>query len=335
MKSAFLLATLFLMIGCDNLPSASSGSTSAKAVWTGDTQDLAINGEGFFVLRSGPAQYYTRYGAFRFQSDRFLLDPHGLRVQGTVTDPLADAPPAPNASDLTDIRIPIGSTMSPRATCYIQWIGNLNGEGNVAAPSRPGERTLTSGRVFDSLGGEYEFTIAIELTARDSSVSTWSYQVDSSDGSVTGSGIVEFDRSGMYVGAEASGTGGPPEMRIDFLSGGMATPQSIEMDFSNITQFADMMGGSSINMSIQDGYTAGVLVNYYVDRSGNVTGISSNGVTSILGRVALARFERPETLRPVAPGLFMETKASGPPLIGAANSPDFGEILAGCIEPLP
>src|SRR4051794_13141391 len=49
---------------------------------TGRLTDVAIQGEGYFVVRSGNEDLYTRAGAFSFDAAGFLTDPSGMVVQG-------------------------------------------------------------------------------------------------------------------------------------------------------------------------------------------------------------------------------------------------------------
>lgn len=50
--------------------------------------DLAIGGRGFFGVRDDAdgTMYYTRTGNFRFNREAYLVDPHGLRLQGYAVD---------------------------------------------------------------------------------------------------------------------------------------------------------------------------------------------------------------------------------------------------------
>jgi len=51
---------------------------------TTESTDLAIGGSGFFTVKAQNSDntYYTRAGNFRFDSDGYLVDPHGYVVQG-------------------------------------------------------------------------------------------------------------------------------------------------------------------------------------------------------------------------------------------------------------
>lgn len=50
---------------------------------TGRSLDLALSGEGFFVVETPGGWRHTRNGAFTLDADRYLVDDHGQRVQGT------------------------------------------------------------------------------------------------------------------------------------------------------------------------------------------------------------------------------------------------------------
>ncbi len=54
---------------------------------TGRPTDVAIQGEGFFVVRAGVEQLYTRAGSFGFDNVGNLADPMGAIVQGWLADP--------------------------------------------------------------------------------------------------------------------------------------------------------------------------------------------------------------------------------------------------------
>src|SRR5690606_25050503 len=53
---------------------------------TGVTTDLAIQGNGFFILGDGNTRYYTRAGMFGLDEDGWLVAPNGMRVMGWSAD---------------------------------------------------------------------------------------------------------------------------------------------------------------------------------------------------------------------------------------------------------
>lgn len=96
---------------------------------TGKNTDLALSGNGLFVLRNGDQTYYTRNGAFSFdESGYYELPGSGLRVQGwnATSEGVIDT----NGLS-TDIIVPVGKTMDATETTRIDYTGNLNKEDRV------------------------------------------------------------------------------------------------------------------------------------------------------------------------------------------------------------
>lgn len=94
---------------------------------TGGALDLALEGDGFFVVDTGAQTLYTRAGAFQVDEDGILVDPStGYRVQrfGTVGEGGAPGRTFQTAGS-TDIRIPFGETIPGQQTALVAMTGNL------------------------------------------------------------------------------------------------------------------------------------------------------------------------------------------------------------------
>ena len=68
------------------LASTSGNFSQGARQTTGSATDLMIQGDGFFVVRKGNEQLYTRAGAFAFDAGGRLVTPSGNRVQGYRLD---------------------------------------------------------------------------------------------------------------------------------------------------------------------------------------------------------------------------------------------------------
>lgn len=103
----------------------STGSISP----TGDGRDLAIEGDGFFIVQRDNQVFYTRNGAFRQDASNDLVTIHGEKVMGYGVD--ADY----NIIDgvLTELNIPIGGLQISEQTTLVNYAGNLNAGGDVAS----------------------------------------------------------------------------------------------------------------------------------------------------------------------------------------------------------
>ncbi|MFZ0392051.1 MAG: flagellar hook-basal body complex protein [Calditrichia bacterium] len=113
---------------------------------TGQTTDLAIQGEGFFVTSDGQQNYYTRAGNFQFDgSGRLIMPGSGVRVQGYLANSAGVIEPG---SPLTDIVLPFGKKIGARATTEATFAGNLD------ASAKPQGNILESGPLYAVEAGD-------------------------------------------------------------------------------------------------------------------------------------------------------------------------------------
>lgn len=94
---------------------------------TGKNSDLAIQGNGFFMVTDGAKTYYTRAGAFNVDAHGNLVNPEGLKVLGwkAVRDAQGNLR-IDTAATPEPIVIPVGQKMPARATTYVKYRCNLD-----------------------------------------------------------------------------------------------------------------------------------------------------------------------------------------------------------------
>ena len=91
---------------------------------TGFTTDLAIQGDGFFIVNDGSNNYFTRSGAFQFDAVGNLINPNnGASVQGISADPQGNLQ---TGAAIGNIKLPFGQKSPARATTSVSFTGNLN-----------------------------------------------------------------------------------------------------------------------------------------------------------------------------------------------------------------
>ncbi len=135
---------------------------------TGNALDLAIQGNGFFVVNDGVEDLYTRVGAFSVDSAGFLVDSAtGFRVQrtGVVGEAAGTVPGFQRGGD-NDIVVPEGQTIPGRATTSVRFVGNLNA--NAVGPQR---QTLTINQPL-TVGG-IAATLSADLNQLDQTSSAY------------------------------------------------------------------------------------------------------------------------------------------------------------------
>ena len=124
-------------------------------------------------------------------------------------------------------------------------------------------------------------------------------------------GTFTFDPTGIMTTDITAG--------IDFAVPG-ANPVQVEIKLNGgvngLTQFAST--ASTAVLRDQDGYTAGSLQNFSIDRFGLITGFFTNGTTSPLGKIVLADFNNPAGLLRVGDNMYQESANSGSAVLGFA-----------------
>lgn len=95
---------------------------------TGIKSDLAIQGNGFFILSDGTSSSYTRAGVFGLDADNTLVNPStGLRVQGVM----ADADGVVGTGPLTDLVVDPSLVVPAQASTQVQLTGNLDADSDA------------------------------------------------------------------------------------------------------------------------------------------------------------------------------------------------------------
>lgn len=131
--------------------------TQGRTEFTDNGLDLAINGEGFFVLDDDGARAFTRAGAFQVDREGFLVNNQGLRLQGFPPQDPTAVEPEFNTGQLQDLQLQTGEG-PPQATSEIDVQANLRSDAEEPAVTPfdiDDPETFnfsTSVTVFDSLG---------------------------------------------------------------------------------------------------------------------------------------------------------------------------------------
>jgi flagellar hook protein FlgE len=282
---------------------------------TGKLTDMAIQGDGYFVMSDGKQQFFTRDGSFDLGIDGTLVNPSsGMHVEGWMPDPTTGkintaAPPA-------NITIPIGAGMVGKASTSLTVNGNLdsNNAGGAAA------QYPLSTTIYDSLGNAVPVTLTFQKTAAD----TWSYTAGPGP-AITGGGTITFDGTGKVL----SGGTGTLSASFTGTAAGPSTPQSVKIDLTQLTQLASTPSSLSANT---DGASAGTLTSFTVGEGGDITGVYSNGYKQTLGQMALASFSNPGGLTKAGGNVFSSSANSGTPNSGTPNTAGRGTIATGFLE---
>lgn len=284
---------------------------------TGRTTDLAIEGDGFFIVNNANAQLYTRNGSFSFDAQGNLSTADGWYVMGWQADLDGMIDPT---GPLTRLRVPIGSAMAPVQTTEVSVSGNLN------AAAAIGTRVSNSVAAYNAQGAEVVLNVSYTKTAANQWTVSATHGDPASPVTLTDN-VLTFDITGELTI--------PVDRNINIAAGqipGITEAMTIEMGAATtpnrVTQY-----GSQTNVSVigQNGSFAGALQSFNVSNGGSIMGVYSNGKSVQVGQVAIAVFTNPQGLERVAGG-WRETGNSGLPQIGQAASFGRGKISAGTLE---
>jgi flagellar hook protein FlgE len=262
---------------------------------TGRNTDMMIQGDGFFVVRGGGEQLYTRSGSFSFDTDGRLVGSGGKVVQGwTAVDGVTDPSSAPS-----DIRLPIGVLLPPTETTAAVVGGNLPGDTTSTTPI---VRSIT---VYDPLGNESTLSVSFEKVTQQEWTATVSNGAASS--------------APQTLTFDAEGNPSPNSVTV----GG------IQVDLSQVTNFAGADTSAALS---QNGGEMGSLQAFSIGPDGTLVGIFSNGLKSPLAQLAVANFNNPPGLEKMGDSMYRTTVNSGAVQLGVAGSGNRGVIQGGALE---
>jgi flagellar hook protein FlgE len=310
-----------LEVGAGTQVSATSTDfTGGSITSTGNAANVALDGNGFFVLQNGGSAEYTRDGNFTLSSTGALTTQAGLQVMGY---PVVNGVVNTNAP-LTPIQIPVGQVEQPAATANFSMTANLDASAAVGA-TVPAQITL-----YDSLGVSHVATVNFTKAAAN----TWNYSISLPTGDATGganlTGTLTFDANGNLTSPAANVAG------ISFT--GLADGASnMTMNWnlygsnnqSTLTQFA---AASDASTTSQDGYTSSQYTGFTIDSSGLVSAQFSNGQSSAVGQLALANVTNLQGLQILGGNNYETTLASGSASAGVAGAGGLGTIQDEALE---
>jgi len=292
---------------------------------TGNTLDLAIEGNGFFSVQAGTGlNFYTRNGQFHKNQDGNIVDSNGYALQGYQADPSGLIGGTLGDINLSTATVP--AKITDKATIQ------ANVDAGAQIPTNPFNvddpatyNYSTSLTVYDSLGQTHSLSLYFvkhDVAAGPPPTSTWNLHHQVDGGTATQDTDLVFDANGVLT------SGGSQSVDLT-LSGGATTPQSVALDLTAMTQFG---APSAVIALSQNGYGAGSLERFAIGNDGAITGTFSNNQSRKLAQVALTQFASPVGLGRIGQNLFAETPDSGPPATGAPNSGGLGIVRSGAVE---
>lgn len=289
--------------------------------FTSSQLDLAIDGNGLFVLQNGSETLYTRAGAFRLDNDGFVVTESGANLQGYGADDNGQINTALGNLQITN------ALLAQKPTEEITFNGNLDSRATAptTAPfdaTNPETYNFTSTTtVYDSAGAAHQVTLYF---AKDATAAN-QYNVTASIDDVVQpeTASLLFDNAGVLDATSVTA------LNLASYTPANANAQPINIDFSTITGYGANSATSGVT---QDGYAAGQLAGFEFDRTGVAYATYTNGETRAVGQVALATFTNPSGLQSAGKTNFAESSTSGVASIGTPDSGARGIIRPSALE---
>lgn len=290
--------------------------------FTDNNLDIAISGQGFFVLSDRGSTVYSRAGNFGVDRNGFVVNPANQRLQ--VFPP--NAAGSFDTGRRVDLRLEVGEN-APSPTANVV-IGN-NLPANAAPPTTaafdPADATsynhTTSLTVYDSLGVAHVATLYYVKTANPNE---WEVRSYINGDAVGGPTTLQYSDAGALLspatGQVALPGWTPPTGAADI---------ALTLDLAQSTQYGERFAVSELR---QDGYTTGRLVGIEISAEGVAFARFTNGQSTALGQVAMANFSNPQGLQKMGDNAWAETFESGQPLVGQAGTSAFGLLQSGALE---
>ena len=209
--------------------------TDGSAQATGKNTDLTLNGNGLFVLKNGNANYYSRDGAFEFDTNgNFVLPGSGLYVQGwnAVNGNL-------NTNGATEnIVVRSGQTMPGTQTTTIDYSGNIN-----AADPTIVSITYTSGGGTADPSSVLQFKKVSSINVRDAQNVTYDARSMTMDVTDTNGNAIAQDQ---FVNGETYATTGLNAEKIENVTIG-------RIDYSINDTIRTIEGDQSVTVILSNG----------------------------------------------------------------------------------
>ena len=310
---------------------------------TGISTDLALSGDGFFVVSGTTngvtSDFYTRSGQFSLDAKGTLVTQQGLEVQGYQANPDGSFDAA-----LTNIKVPTAA-IPPKVTENVDLVVNL--DSNEAVPTAawdPQDPSATSNfsstiTVYDSLGASH----SMDVYFRKTGANAFDYHVlASGDETVpaapglnveVGNGSMTFTTNGALdtltatTPVTADFTGATPGQAIALNFGSTVAGGGTGLD--GLTQFNSP---SNVSAQSQDGYSAGEFAGVSVDGEGVVRGLYTNGEKLAISQLGVAKFVANDGLGRAGSQLYIATRESGEAAMGTAGTGGRAAVTAGALE---
>lgn len=311
--------------------------TQGDLTRTDNITDLAMNGGGFFSLKTPFGVGYSRDGSFHFDKSGTLVNNSGYEVLGFYANENGEI-----VNSIKPIQIKPG-TIPAQATNEIEISMNLDVRApikqfNIDDPENTSNYS-SSMTVYDNIGTPRLVTMYYNKLDDGN----WEYHAtvgpkDAEGGEVgktyeMASGVLKFNQDGLLQEeVERSNSfnfadGARPDQKIKFSWG-----ESLSEGGDGSMASTHFGSPSTTARHTQDGYAAATLASMSFNDEGILTAVYDNGEAMDVAQIAVAKFENNEGLYKLGKNLLKESKESGQAAMGKPGEGGRGEVLSQSLE---
>ncbi|WP_137156685.1 flagellar hook protein FlgE [Rhizobium sp. FKL33] len=318
-------------------------SQQGSLTYTTSDTDLAINGDGYFIVQDSSGQsFLTRAGSFTTDSDGNLVNAGGYTLMGYS---YGDDEPSVVANGFAGLEaVNIGATdMQANASTDATFSANLDaGEeivdsGDAPASGYSGSTDdvdyshKSSLTVYDSLGNE----VILDIYFTKTDDNTWEVAVFNKADADADSGSFPYANGPLSTedltfdpdtGALVDGSTSTITLPADFATN---NPEALNIDLSGMTQLGYDF---SVTEAEVNGNGASVVTGVEIGADGTISAKYDNGDTTPLYQLALGTVTSPDQMDVISGNVYRPNTESGDLQIGFAGQTAFGDIISGALE---
>jgi flagellar hook protein FlgE len=307
--------------------------------YTTSTTDMAVQGDGFFIVQdSSGATYLTRNGSFTKDESGNLVNDAGYTLMGYSYDSGTPTTVVNSYDGLVPVNVS-GSTLNAVASTSGSLSGNLNSAAETAAVSASNnDETVdvdqssvvkTSLTTYDALGN----TVVYDLYFSNAGDGNWDVSVyNAADAATSGSGSFPYSSSAVASGTLTFDATGKNATLTTTDVGANSTSlmvDGISLDLASMTQLS---AASNISSGSVNGSAPSAIKSVTIDSDGTVNAVYTDGSSKALYQIPLATVASPDNLTVLSGNVFQTSSTSGVVTMGFAGSSGFGSIISGALE---
>lgn len=322
-------------------------SEQGNLKFTSSASDLAINGNGFFVVEnSAGTPFLTRAGSFVVDDKGDLVNAAGFKLLGYSFGSGAPAAVVNGFDGLEPVNLS-SNTLTAKASTNGSFFANLDARKTpvTTAANLPSANNATAEYshksslvAYDSAGSEviYDFYYTklsdpvAPATGGKWEISVFRKDQASASGFPYASGPLASIQS-EFNPATGKIINSPPASKssMTFTDAGNVPAVPMNLDFSGMTQLAYDF---TSNKATVDGNKAAAIKTVSIDKDGTVYAVYDDGSRDPRYRIALATVQSPDNLILTNGNVYSQSGDSGVVRTGFPGEGNFGETISGALE---